>query len=89
MAKLMTTTVAENVAAVMLNRPEVFNALNPELTGCFAENLISLATDRSIRAVIISGEGKAFSTGGDIRYMLSFAKGISSGAWSLIGDIGL
>jgi methylglutaconyl-CoA hydratase len=57
------------VAHVILNRPEVRNAFNAamilELTGAFRE--IAAAAD--VRAVLLSGEGKAFCAGGDLNWM--------------------
>jgi len=56
---------------IMLNRPEVHNAIDPlmisELTNLFTE----LSNDDSIRAVIIRGRGKSFSSGADLNYMQS------------------
>jgi len=60
--------VAEQVATVTLNRPEVHNAMNDamrrELTRCFE----SLATDDDVKVAVITGAGeRAFSAGADIR----------------------
>ncbi len=56
---------------ISLNRPEVHNALDPlmisELTGIFAE----VADDESLRALVIRGNGKSFSSGADLNYMTS------------------
>ncbi len=56
----------EGIAHIRFNRPEVLNALTREvlqaLSGCF-ENV---ARDDAIRAVIISGEGRAFCAGDDL-----------------------
>lgn len=63
------------IATILLNRPEVFNALDMEAGGQLAGHLITLATDDDIRAVVLSGQGKAFSAGGDIEWMLGFPQG--------------
>src|SRR5262245_37903638 len=60
--------VADHVATVTLNRPDVHNAMNNamrrELTGVFTR----LATDDTVRVVLITGAGeRAFSAGADIR----------------------
>jgi len=60
--------VADGVATVTLNRPEVHNAMNEamrrDLWRCFE----ALATDDAVRAVVVTGAGgKAFSAGADIR----------------------
>ena len=64
----LTYAVAEHVATVTLNRPEVHNAMNDamrrELTRCFE----SLAVDDEVKVVIVTGAGeRAFSAGADIR----------------------
>src|SRR3989442_1096642 len=60
--------VADGVATVTLNRPEVHNAMNErmrqELTRCFGE----VATSDAVRVVVVTGAGeRAFSAGADIR----------------------
>ena len=54
----------EGVAMVYLNRPEAYNAFDLDMVQRLAETLISLALDRDIAGVIISGKGKAFCAGG-------------------------
>src|SRR5437660_758786 len=60
--------VAEHVATLTLNRPDVHNAMNDamrrELTRCFE----ALAVDDDVKVVVVTGAGeKAFSAGADIR----------------------
>jgi len=78
-AKPVTVTIAENIATVLLNRPHAYNAFDFELIESLAQYMTSLAADRNIRAVIISGEGKAFCAGGDLKYVLSMPQGPSAG----------
>ena len=56
----------ENVARVILNRPEVMNALDMEIRIELAEKLRQLTDDESVRAVILTGAGKAFCSGADV-----------------------
>ncbi|MGO9019559.1 MAG: enoyl-CoA hydratase/isomerase family protein [Syntrophobacteraceae bacterium] len=79
MAKPVTVTIAENIATVLLNRPQAYNAFDLEFVESLAQHMTSLAADRNIRAVIISGEGKAFCAGGDLKYILSLPQGPSAG----------
>ncbi len=67
------------VAFVSLNRPGAFNAFDMDLVDSFATNLISLAADSSVRAVVISGQGKAFCAGGDLKWALSYPGGAPAG----------
>jgi enoyl-CoA hydratase len=57
----------DGIAYLTLNRPEVHNAINPELMVRLAEAWQRIAADDSIRATIITGAGdKAFSAGADL-----------------------
>jgi len=63
------TTINEGIARIVLNRPESYNALDGALLGELAESVTRLSTDNAVRAVIITGAGKAFCSGGDLKYM--------------------
>ena len=55
------------VAGLRLNRPEASNALNQELLEALADAVRTLQRDHSVRAVLLSAEGKNFCGGGDVR----------------------
>lgn len=69
MSDVKTATTAAGVAHVTIDRPEQRNALSmsviSELNAAFA----SLAGEPNIRAVVLTGAGRAFSAGGDINWM--------------------
>ena len=69
---------SDGIASVLLNRPEAFNAFNMDLVESLAANTITLASDESVRGIIISGEGKAFCAGGDLKWALGFPRGPSA-----------
>lgn len=54
------------VAYVNLDRPEQFNAIDDRLAGDLREAMLKVWNDRSVRAVVLSGAGKAFCGGGDL-----------------------
>ena len=56
-----------SVGLVTMNRPDKSNAMSPELMREMAEALKDMAADQAIRAVVITGAGKSFSAGGDIK----------------------
>lgn len=57
----------DGVATIRLNRPEVYNALNDGITYEFQDALKQAAKDASIRVVVVTGEGKAFCSGQDLK----------------------
>jgi 2-(1,2-epoxy-1,2-dihydrophenyl)acetyl-CoA isomerase len=54
-------------AKLELNRPERLNAWNEELGIALRDTVLELAEDDSVRAVLITGAGRAFSSGADLR----------------------
>jgi 2-(1,2-epoxy-1,2-dihydrophenyl)acetyl-CoA isomerase len=62
-------TIDGGLATVVLNRPEALNALNMQLKDDLARVWRQLADDPAVRAVLVTGAGRAFSTGGDIKQM--------------------
>lgn len=56
-------------AVLTLNRPEQRNALDPELRAALAEAVPQVRDDSSIRAVVMTGSGGHFCSGGDIQSM--------------------
>ncbi|MCL6281953.1 enoyl-CoA hydratase [Ruegeria sp. 2012CJ41-6] len=57
------------VAHLQLNAPERLNALSDEMLAALQDALEQIAEDRDVRAVILSGAGKAFCTGHDLKQM--------------------
>ena len=55
------------VATVTLNRPDVYSALNDEITFEFQDALKAIAKDEKVRVIVITGEGKAFCSGQDLK----------------------
>jgi enoyl-CoA hydratase/carnithine racemase len=58
--------VAGDVATITLSRPDVMNALTFSIYAQLRDLMAALRTDDEVRAVIITGEGKGFCTGGDV-----------------------
>jgi 2-(1,2-epoxy-1,2-dihydrophenyl)acetyl-CoA isomerase len=74
------------VAVITLNRPEALNAMNPDLLNALAAAGQEVAADESVRAVVITGNGRAFCAGGDVKGM---AAGNSASGGSREGGEGL
>ena len=61
--------VRDGLGWVTLNRPEVRNALSGELMEAIGEAIDAHVADASVRALVITGAGKAFCAGADLRSM--------------------
>lgn len=59
--------IAEGVATLTLNRPEAFNALSRALGRDLFEAAVEADEDRSVRCIVVTGAGKAFCSGGDVK----------------------
>ena len=57
----------EGVATIKLNRPQVLNAMNKQLWLDFQVALEDVRNDPEVKVLIITGEGRAFSTGADLK----------------------
>lgn len=71
--------VEEQVAIVTLNRPDTLNALNADLMHRLPDVLRRAAEDDSIRCVILTGAGRGFCAGGDIRAISGLADQLVKG----------
>ena len=59
----------ENILEITLNRPDVYNALNLDVMKMLSETLSSAGMDSSIKGVLLTGKGKAFCSGGDLKWI--------------------
>ncbi|MBM4363254.1 MAG: crotonase/enoyl-CoA hydratase family protein [Deltaproteobacteria bacterium] len=71
MTPRVTLELCDGVADVRLNRPEKLNALDLRMFDELVEVGLRIAADRSVRAVVLSGEGRAFSAGLDFMSVLA------------------
>ena len=71
---LVTTTISDGIAQVRLNRPEKLNALTLDLLAELVETARTLSKDKSLRAVVIAGEGGSFTAGLDFATVLKEPK---------------
>jgi 2-(1,2-epoxy-1,2-dihydrophenyl)acetyl-CoA isomerase len=62
-------TIEDGLATLVLDRPDSLNALNLQMKEDLAEVLRVLADSAEVRAVLLTGAGRAFSSGGDIKEM--------------------
>ena len=67
-------TQNEGVATITLNRPEVYNALNDEITYELQDIFKRISKDEEVRVVVLTGEGKAFCAGQDLKAAMAGEK---------------
>ena len=88
------------VATVTLNRPDRLNALNRALRAAIVEAFGELAGDPSVRAAVLTGKGRAFTAGVDLKEAgetgfalgadggeIDLARGLSAFPWPIIGAV--
>lgn len=56
----------DGVLRLAMNRPEVFNAMSPEMVADLVDQLTRASADDGVRVVVLTGVGDAFTTGADI-----------------------
>ena len=69
MYQAIIVTTASPVATIKLNRPEKLNAFGGPMRQEILDALENIAGDDRIRVVIVTGEGRGFSAGGDIQHL--------------------
>jgi len=62
----------DGVAILTINRPEALNAINVAMLDELSEVIVQLEADEEVRALVITGTGRAFIAGGDIGHMAGF-----------------
>jgi 2-(1,2-epoxy-1,2-dihydrophenyl)acetyl-CoA isomerase len=69
MTELIRTELNAGIATLTFNRPGALNALNTAMAVELAERLAQLTTRLDVRAIVLTGEGRAFMAGGDVHAM--------------------
>ena len=70
--------IRSGIGVITLNRPGVFNAFHVSMIGNLAEKLIGLSSHTNVVGVVLTGAGKAFCAGGDLKWLST--SGMSHGA---------
>jgi methylglutaconyl-CoA hydratase len=72
--KVLTRIDDDGNATLMLNRPDVHNAFDPDMVEALTRALEILGNDAGVRAIVLVGAGPSFSAGADISHMKKSAK---------------
>jgi 2-(1,2-epoxy-1,2-dihydrophenyl)acetyl-CoA isomerase len=65
----------DGVAVLTMNRPEARNAMSGEMNEAMRATLSSVEVDPEIRCVVLTGAGKGFCAGGDVKGMAASGDG--------------
>ncbi|HEX4668910.1 MAG TPA: enoyl-CoA hydratase/isomerase family protein [Solirubrobacterales bacterium] len=82
--KTLKIEIDGDVGTLTLDRPDAFNAMSPEMIGEMTVAFAWLADRAPLRALIVTGAGKAFCAGGDITW---FRKGVESEEIDLSAEV--
>jgi 2-(1,2-epoxy-1,2-dihydrophenyl)acetyl-CoA isomerase len=78
--------VADGVATVTLNRPDAMNALDTELKTALRDTLGTAAEDHGVRAVLLTGNGRAFCVGQDLAEHARNLSGDPGAVWATVPE---
>ncbi len=70
----VSTSVRGSVGRITFNRPQGMNALNPQIMDQLGDAFHSLNNDPSVKTIVLTGSGKAFVAGADIKFFVDHIK---------------
>jgi 2-(1,2-epoxy-1,2-dihydrophenyl)acetyl-CoA isomerase len=73
MPNAMEVEIRSGFAVITLSRPKAFNAFDLEMIGRLSEILVKMALDPGVTGIAVTGKGKAFCAGGDLRWLSGYA----------------
>ncbi|MBW1602946.1 enoyl-CoA hydratase/isomerase family protein [Streptomyces sp. JJ66] len=85
MADTVRYDVTEGLATIVLNRPDAMNALDTELKESLRDTLRQAADDATVRAVLLTGSGRAFCVGQDLKEHVSALQESGGDALKTVG----
>jgi 2-(1,2-epoxy-1,2-dihydrophenyl)acetyl-CoA isomerase len=68
-------TIDDHVLTLTLNRPDVRNAMSGEMTTALADQLARAELDSAVKCIVLTGAGKGFCAGGDVKGMAARGDG--------------
>ncbi len=89
MSEKLVVTQEKEILKLLFNRLDFFNAFDLETIERLAKLLIGIAVDNRVRGVVISGHGKAFCAGGDLKWVLDSPLGPSAALHGLAANFHL
>jgi len=62
--------IKDDIAKILINRPEAMNAINEEVIGQLDQQFTAANNNPNVKAIVLEGAGKAFIAGADIQYFI-------------------
>lgn len=87
MSNNLLLSVENKVATITLNRPDVFNAFNEELSYEMQDSLKEVEKNKEVRVVVITGAGKAFCSGQDLKSIAGSKRNLSESLYKRYNPI--
>lgn len=78
---------SEKVVTIRLNRPEAANGLNVAMAAELSQAARRVAADPSVKAVVLTGNGKLFCAGGDLKAIVDFGDDVGAGLKGIADDL--
>lgn len=72
MSDTVLTSIDDGVATLRLNRPDAMNSLDADTARAIRDTVEGFAADESVRVLVVGGEGRIFSAGGDFNWVLTW-----------------
>ena len=72
MSGTVLTSIEDGVATLRLNRPDAMNSLDADTARAIRDTVEAWAVDDSVRVLVVGGEGRIFSAGGDFNWVLTW-----------------
>ena|ERR1043166_4492177 len=63
--------ICDGIATITLHRPEAYNALDMQLATELHDAVVTCSEDAAVRVVVVTGSGRAFCAGGDVKGFVS------------------
>lgn len=83
MSDRVLTTISDGIAEILINRPEHYNAFDPQTIRAFAETMTAVVKNPHAEAIVIGGAGKAFCAGGDLKAILASEQGAEAALYAM------
>lgn len=81
------TEIDKGVATVTLNRPDVLNALSPDMAHDLHNSLVEVSRDDAVRCVVLKGAGNGFMAGGDVGFFKGALPDLEKGKFDELDSI--